>query len=188
MRQQVKRVVAIIMTVAMLVGLFPLEVFAQNSQRAADPTQTLTTSVDKVLTILGLSLHNLHTLSVEALQAGSLSGPNGETRPIPRSLQEALRHYCETQGRTSGPIFVNSQGEPLNRGSITAAIHALAPLAHLPPAQCNLRSLHRLYQDTREAMAKELAYLVEQMHERLLEQEEMTIGWRESTPPDADDS
>ena len=45
MRQQVKRVVAIIMTVAMLVGLFPLEVFAQNSQRAAD-TQTLTTSVD----------------------------------------------------------------------------------------------------------------------------------------------
>ena len=46
MRQQVKRVVAIIMTVAMLVGLFPLEVFAQNSQRAADPTQTLTTSVD----------------------------------------------------------------------------------------------------------------------------------------------
>lgn len=37
-------------------------------------------------------------------------------------------------------------------------------------------------------MAKELAYLVEQMHERLLEQEEMTIGWRESTPPDADDS
>lgn len=111
MRQQVKRVVAIIMTVAMLVGLFPLEVFAQNSQ-----------------------------------------------------------------------------GEPLNRGSITAAIHALAPLAHLPPAQCNLRSLHRLYQDTREAMAKELAYLVEQMHERLLEQEEMTIGWRESTPPDADDS
>ncbi len=46
MRQQVKRVVAIIMTVAMLVGLFPLEVFAQNSQRAADATQTLTTSVD----------------------------------------------------------------------------------------------------------------------------------------------
>ena len=45
MRQQVKRVVAIIMTVAMLVGLFPLEVFAQNSQRAA-ATQTLTTSVD----------------------------------------------------------------------------------------------------------------------------------------------
>ena len=46
MRQQVKRVVAIIMTVAMLVSLFPLEVFAQNSQRAADATQTLTTSVD----------------------------------------------------------------------------------------------------------------------------------------------
>ena len=45
MRQQVKRVVAIIMTVAMVVGLFPLEVFAQNSQRAA-ATQTLTTSVD----------------------------------------------------------------------------------------------------------------------------------------------
>ena len=45
MRQQVKRVVAIIMTVAMLVGLCPLEVFAQNSQRAAD-TQTLTASVD----------------------------------------------------------------------------------------------------------------------------------------------
>lgn len=45
MRQQVKRVVAIIMTVAMLVGLFPLEVFAQNSQRAA-ATQPLTTSVD----------------------------------------------------------------------------------------------------------------------------------------------
>ena len=45
MRQQVKRVVAIIMTVAMLVGLFPLEVFAQNSQRAAD-TQPLTASVD----------------------------------------------------------------------------------------------------------------------------------------------
>ena len=46
MRQQVKRVVAIIMTVAMLVSLFPLEVFAQNSQRAAAATQTLTTSVD----------------------------------------------------------------------------------------------------------------------------------------------
>lgn len=46
MRQQVKCVVAIIMTVAMLVSLFPLEVFAQNSQRAADATQTLTTSVD----------------------------------------------------------------------------------------------------------------------------------------------
>ena len=60
---------------------------------------------------------------------------------------------------------------------MTAAIQRLAQDARVAPEKCNPRCLQKLYRATQEQIRQNIALLVDQAHDRLLEQEQLTIGW-----------
>ena len=49
----------------------------------------------------------------------------------------------------------------------------------MPEEKGNPRCLKRLYQSTRAGIEDNISLLVEQAHSRLLEQEQLEIGWAE---------
>lgn len=76
-------------------------------------------------------------------------------------------------------MFVTRTGRLLSRTSVTGAIQSLAHDARVPPEKCNPRCLRKLYQSTMAGIEASVYLLVEQTHERLLDQEQLTIGWTE---------
>lgn len=131
----------------------------------------------KVFALIGLNLHELTSLTVEAVQQGSVTDSTGQIIRLPVSLQQELTHYCQSQRCTTGPIFLNKNGKPLNRSTITGKIQELGKTIGLPQAASNPRALRKLWQTTQEEMQAQVTLLVEQMQDRLLEQEQLTAGW-----------
>lgn len=136
----------------------------------------------KVFAVMGLSLQELPRLTVEAVRVGSLCLPPGRTRrvlPIPACLQRELLDYAHRGGILSGPVFVTRSGCAVERTNVTTGIQQLARDARVAPEKCNPRCLRKLCQATRESVQQNIALLAEQAYERLLEQEQLTIGWEE---------
>ena len=78
-------------------------------------------------------------------------------------------------------MFVTRNGRPMYRTAVFDSIQRLSRDACVPEEKCNPRCLRRLWQATRADLAENVRWLVEQTHERLLEQEQRAIGW-ESSP------
>lgn len=127
----------------------------------------------KVLTLLGLSVGELDRLTVEAVRDGRVD----DRCPIPPSLLKELEAYISQEQLQKGALFVTRDGAPIYRGLVNARLRVLADASHLPRAQCTPRALHRLWQQTREAINQEVAQIVEQFYDRLLEQEQLTLDW-----------
>lgn len=102
---------------------------------------------------------------------------------VPATLREELGNYIQCTGILSGPIFVTRSGRQLNRTAVTAAIQGLAHDARVLPEKCNPRCLRKLYQSTMAGIEASVRLLVEQTHDRLLEQEQLTVGWEAREPP-----
>ena len=66
---------------------------------------------------------------------------------------------------------------------MTAAIQGLAHDARVVPEKCNPRCLRKLYQSTMAGIEASVRLLVEQTHDRLLEQEQLTVGWEAGSRP-----
>ena len=62
---------------------------------------------------------------------------------------------------------------------MTACIQQLSRDARVAPEKCTPRCLRKLCQATREGVEQSVSLLVEQALDRLLEQEQLTIGWEE---------
>lgn len=62
---------------------------------------------------------------------------------------------------------------------VSTIIRQLCTAAKVPDEKGNPRCLKRLYQTTRADIEDNIALLVEQAHSRLLEQEQLEIGWDE---------
>ena len=67
----------------------------------------------------------------------------------------------------------------MSRTYVTTIIRQLCEAARIPGEKGNPRCLKRLYQSTRSGIEENIALLVEQAHARLLEQEQLEIGWSE---------
>ena len=140
----------------------------------------------KVFAATGLTVQELPQLTVEAVQVSRLTvTANGlrQVIPIPASLRDELTRYIHQTGLTSGPVFVTKNGKRLNRSTVTSAIQNLAHDARVPPEKCNPRCLRKLYQSTIAEIEASVHLLVEQTHERLLEQEQLAIGWEGAGDP-----
>ena len=85
--------------------------------------------------------------------------------------------YARQERTTSGPIFVTRTGKPINRTAVTACVQNLAPTARVAPEKCNPRCLRKLYLSTVAQLEASVRILLEQSHERLLEQEQLLVGW-----------
>ena len=137
----------------------------------------------KVFAVLGLSVHDLPNLTVKAVEAGTLMATANRSHQIiriPNSLQAELRDYLQREGIQSGPVFRTRNGKTVNRTAVTGCIQQLARDARVAPEKCNPRCLRKLCQSTRESVQQNISLLVEQALDRLLEQEQITVGWEVS--------
>lgn len=134
----------------------------------------------KVFACTGLALEDLSRVTASAVEAGCvITSSNGVRRIIrfPSSLREELLNYIQREGRHSGPVFVTSTGRTINRSAVTDSIQRLAHDAQVAPEKCNPRCLRKLYQTTWAGIEANFLLMIEQAHERLLDTEQLAIGW-----------
>ena len=137
----------------------------------------------KVFAILGLTVHDLPKLTAEAVEKGVFTTSANRSRQIiriPNCLQAELLGYLQREGIRSGPVFCTRNGKPICRAAVTACIQQLSRDARVAPEKCNPRCLRKLCQSTRAGVQQSISLLVEQALDRLLEQEQLTIGWEVS--------
>ena len=136
----------------------------------------------KVFAILGLTVHDLPKLTAEAVEKGVFTTSANRSRQIiriPNCLQAELLDYLQREGIRSGPVFCTRNGKPICRAAVTACIQQLSRDARVAPEKCNPRCLRKLCQSTRAGVQQSISLLVEQALDRMLEQEQITIGWEE---------
>ena len=141
----------------------------------------------KTFAVLGLNVQELPCLTVEVVREGRFPAQPGRAQcpaAIPFCLQEELLNYARQEHIASGPIFVTRTGKPVNRSTVTACVQNLAPAARVAAEKCNPRCLRKLYLSTVAQLEASVRILLEQSHERLLEQEQLVVGWK--YPPHGD--
>jgi len=129
-----------------------------------------------------LPVQELEHLTVEVARAGTLSITYNYSKEIIRFPESICRHllaYAERKGIRSGPIFLTRDGTPMSRTNVTTGIRQLCVAAQVPEEKGNPRCLRKLYQTTREGIERDISLLVEQAQNRLLEEEQLSIGWEE---------
>lgn len=136
----------------------------------------------KLFGATGLTVQELDKVTVEAVKEGKLTVSPSHSKQvlrIPEGLQEELLNYARRGGYLSGSIFLTKDGTPMSRTYVSTIIRQLCTAAKVPEEKGNPRCLKRLYQSTRAGIEYNIALLAEQAHNRLLEQEQLEIGWNE---------
>ncbi len=136
----------------------------------------------KLFGTVELSVRELPKLTVEAVKAGKLIIDMNRSKRIvrlPEVLQKELLEFAERKGYASGPVFQTRDGRPMNRAYITRMIRAICPAAGVAEDKGSTRCLQKLYRSTRAGLESNISLLIDQAHERLLEQEQLKIGWAE---------
>lgn len=127
-----------------------------------------------------LPLQELPSLTVEAARAGMIRVAHrcsSEIIRFPNALCQELLDYARRRGIRSGPIFLTRTGNLIARNNVTAAIRQLCAAAQVPEEKGSPRCLRKMYQATREGIERNVALLVERAQDRLLEEEQLTVGW-----------
>ena len=130
----------------------------------------------------GLTVQELPKVTAEAAQAGKLTVTSSRVRQtirLPEGLRRELLEYAERNGYCSGPLFLTREGTPMSRTYVTAMIRQLCGAAQVAEEKGNPRCLKRLCQATRAGIEGNISLLVDQALERLLDQEQLQIGWEE---------
>lgn len=134
----------------------------------------------KVFGNTDLPVNELKNLTVEAAKAGQLCIEYNYSREVirfPKAICRELLDYAQRSNIPSGPIFLTRNGSTMTRSSVTIAIRALCVAAGVPEEKGNPRCLRKLYQATRESIERSISLLVDQAQDRLLEEEQLTVGW-----------
>ena len=127
-----------------------------------------------------LSVQELSKLTVDAVKDGRLVidfNRSKKTVRIAAVLQKELLDFITRKGYTTGPVFQTKDGRPMNRAYVTRMIRAICPAANVPEEKGSTRCLQKLYQSTRADIRSNISLLIDQAHDRLLEQEQFTVGW-----------
>lgn len=136
----------------------------------------------KTLGGVGLRLQELPQLTAAAVRQGRVrlerqNGVSARILWIPAILQKELMSYMEQKGITEGPIFVTAGGRPMDRSNVGRCIRSISRDARVSAEKVNPRCLWKMYQSTQEGIQANITVLMEQAYERLLEQEQLTVGW-----------
>ena len=136
----------------------------------------------KVFASTGLFAQELPEVTVEAVQEGKIICDQNKQKQIvavPSCLRKELLDYAKKNGILSGPIFQTRDGRPMHRTYVSAVIRNLCEEAKVPGEKGNPKALRKLYLTTRAGIENNIALLVEQAMERMLEQEQLSVGWDE---------
>jgi len=137
----------------------------------------------KVFASTGLFAQELPEVTVEAVQAGKIvcdQNKQKQTVTVPACLKKELLRFAQKNGIWSGPIFQTRDGRPMHRTYVTAAIRNLCEEAKISGEKGNPKCLRKLYLSTRSGIENNIALLVEQAMERMMEQEQFSVGWEET--------
>ena len=127
-----------------------------------------------------LPVQELKDLTVEAARSGMLSVSYNYSKEIirfPDPVCRELLDYAGRMGIPSGPIFLTRSGKPMDRTYAAQCIRRLCPAAQVPEGKGSPRCLRKMYRATRADIERNVALLVEQVQDRLLEEEQLTMGW-----------
>ena len=137
----------------------------------------------KLFASTGLFAQELPEATVEAVRTGKLVCAQNKYKQIvsvPACLQRELLDYAEKNGILSGPIFQTRDGRPMHRTYVSAVIRNVCEKAQIPSEKGSPQALRKLYLSTRAGIESNVALLVEQAMERMMEQEQLAIGWEET--------
>ena len=127
-----------------------------------------------------LPVQELSRLTVEAARGGMISISRRCSKEIirfPGAVCRELLDYAARQGIRSGPIFLTRAGKLIDRTYAAQSIRRLCPTAQVPEEKGSPRCLRKMYQATREGIERNVALLVERAQDRLLEEEQLMVGW-----------
>ena len=134
----------------------------------------------KLFGCTGIPLQELPRVTVEALTEGRvIVRSNGVVQllHLPDFLRKELLAYARREGTASGPVFHTRVGKPLGRTAVTDSIKQLCRDARVSEEKANPRCLKRLWQSTQDGIRTQIDLLVEQACDRLMEAEQLTVGW-----------
>ena len=137
----------------------------------------------KLFASTGLFAQELPEATVEAVRTGRIVCDQNKYKQIvtlPACLQKELLAYAEKNGILSGPIFQTRDGRPMHRTYVSAVIRNVCEKAQIPSEKGSPQALRKLYLSTRAGIESNVALLVEQAMERMMEQEQLAIGWEET--------
>ena len=138
----------------------------------------------KVFALTGIRVSELNRVMVRAVEEGRvLTACDGRAQYvlIPACLRRELTVYLRRVGITAGPVFVTRSGRPMRRTQVSGEIRTLCRDARVDGDKSNPRCLRRLYQVTQERIRDSVQILAEQAHERMLEEEQLTVGWEQGS-------
>ncbi len=134
----------------------------------------------KLFGTTGIAVRDLVQVTAEAVQAGVIcAGSRSKPQHIrlPACLQHELMEFADRNGRTTGMLFVTRTGKPLSRTNVADAIRHLCHDAQVSEDKGNPRCLRLMYQRTQDGIRQNMSALIEQAYDRLLETEQVTVGW-----------
>lgn len=135
----------------------------------------------KIFASMALPVQELNRLTVEAAKKGvvelAVFGGSVQELIVPAGLRRELLEYAGRKNITSGPIFLTRDGKPMWRTNVTFVIGNLCADARVPEEKGNPRCLRQLYQSTMADIEENVARLVRQEYNRLLDSEQAYIGW-----------
>ena len=138
----------------------------------------------KGFALTGIRVSELNRVTVRAVEEGRvLTACDGRAQYvlIPACLRKELTVYLRRVGITAGPVFVTRSGRPMRRTQVSGEIRTLCRDARVDGDKSNPRCLRRLYQVTQERIRDSVQILAEQAHERMLEEEQLTVGWEQGS-------
>ena len=138
----------------------------------------------KVFALTGIRVSELNRVTVRGVEEGRvLTACDGRAQYvlIPACLRKELTVYLRRVGITAGPVFVTRSGRPMRRTQVSGEIRTLCRDARVDGDKSSPRCLRRLYQVTQERIRDSVQILAEQAHERMLEEEQLTVGWEQGS-------
>ena len=138
----------------------------------------------KVFALTGIRVSELNRVTVRAVEEGRvLTACDGRAQYvlIPACLRKELTVYLRRVGITAGPVFVTRSGRPMRRTQVSGEIRTLCRDARVDGDKSSPRCLRRLYQVTQERIRDSVQILAEQANERMLEEEQLTVGWEQGS-------
>lgn len=138
----------------------------------------------KAFALTGIRVSELNRVTVRAVEEGRvLTACDGRAQYvlIPACLRKELTVYLRRVGITAGPVFVTRSGRPMRRTQVSGEIRTLCRDARVDGDKSSPRCLRRLYQVTQERIRDSVQILAEQAHERMLEEEQLTVGWEQGS-------
>lgn len=137
----------------------------------------------KLFSCTGFFVKELPNLTVEAVREGKVVCFQNRVRQIvaiPACLQKELLGFAERNGIISGPIFRTRSGQAIKRTYIPILMKPICEAARIDDSRATPQALRRLYFSTKAGIESNISLLVERAMERMMAQEELSIGWEES--------